>query len=98
MNHSVSAFVVNCTKSKAVKVLENGAADKAVDLEKGQAVLKVPGGESELIRLPFPHPSDLLPFLAEHAGPAAQEHALTPDKVINFEIYRNQPPLRQAAH
>ncbi|MCP4359962.1 MAG: hypothetical protein GY796_18300, partial [Chloroflexi bacterium] len=37
MNHSVSAFVVNCTKSKAVKVLENGAADKAVDLEKGQA-------------------------------------------------------------
>ncbi len=63
MNLSVSAFVVNCTKSKAAKVLENGDAEKAVDLERGKAVLKIPGGENEILQLPFVSPADLSPFL-----------------------------------
>jgi DNA-binding transcriptional regulator YiaG len=63
MSLNVSAFVVNSTKSKAAKVLESGDAEKAVNLEKGQAVLKLPGDDSETILLPFIQKGDLFQFL-----------------------------------
>jgi plasmid maintenance system antidote protein VapI len=63
MNLNVSAFVVSSTRSKAAKLLEEGDADKAVNLPKGQAVLKLPGCPSEIVSLPIVREADLLPFI-----------------------------------
>jgi DNA-binding transcriptional regulator YiaG len=71
MGLNVSAFVVNSTKSKAAKVLESEDADKAVNLPKGQAVLKLPGVDSELVNIPVVRDADLLPFIQQKTTPAA---------------------------
>jgi hypothetical protein len=84
MGLNISAFVVSSTRSKAAKLLEEGDAEKAVNLPKGQAVLKLPGCESEIVSLPMVREADLLPFIKQNAQEApgatdAPESGETPD-------------------
>jgi len=90
MNLNVSAFVVNSTKSKAQKILENGDADKALNLERGKAVLKVPGGESDVVCLPFVNQSDLALFLPSEASQndSGRVNAERPDPGIESVLNR----------
>jgi DNA-binding transcriptional regulator YiaG len=102
MSLNVSAFVVNCGRTKAERVLESGDAMQAVNLERGLAVLKLSGLDSELVQLPYFDKADTITQYYIGLLPQPQPNAQEAPGTTNAAASEESPAfdlktLREAA-